>query len=210
MKKLLLVLLFPLMLFAVSTENILALSWMNGFCKAHPKKPVCLKRKSGDYSLTHFTLHGLWPVHKNYCSNKPLHLSYRFWKVLEKFMPAAKYGLAKHEWKKHGTCFGTDANTYFLTAIKLNQQFNETMMLQFFRMHMGETVSLKRVRWLFGQVFGKGNIRKFQMICEKGYITEIRINLKGNPVDKNLNYLIDRADEMIGKRQCQMGIIAAP
>jgi len=125
-------------------------------------------------------------------------------------MPAAKYGLAKHEWKKHGTCFGTDAETYFLTAIKFTQQFNETMMLQFFRMHMGQSVSLQRMRWMFGQIFGKGNIRKFQMVCQKGYITEIRIRLKGDPVNGDFYDLINKADELKGVKQCRMGIIAQP
>ena len=125
-------------------------------------------------------------------------------------MPAAKYSLAKHEWKKHGTCFGTDAETYFISAIKFTQQFNETMMLQFFRMHMGQTVTLKRMRWMFGQIFGAGNIRKFQMICKKGYITEIRIKLKGDPINGYFTDLINNADEFKGVKQCQMGIIAAP
>ena len=210
MKKILLALLFPIMLLAVSNENIIAMTWLNGFCKVHPKKPVCLNRKPGDYSLTHFTVHGLWPKHKEYCSNKPLKLSKYFWKILQKYMPGAKYGLAKHEWKKHGTCFGTDPETYFITAIKFTQQFNETPILQFFNMHMGQTVTLQRMRWLFGQVFGKGNIRKFQMICKKGYVTEIRINLKGNPIKEDFYTLINNADELVGKKQCEMGIIAFP
>ena len=209
MKKLLLTLMFPLMLLAVSNDNILALTWLNGFCKANPKKAVCLNRKYGDYSLTHFTLHGLWPK-KRYCGYKPMHLDKNFFKLLVKYMPGAKFGLDRHEWRKHGTCFGTDAKTYFFTAIKFTQQFNETMFLQFFRMHMGHSVSLKRMRWEFGQIFGKNNIRKFQMICKKGYITEIRIKLKGNPIKGYFPDLINNADEFKGVRQCQEGIIATP
>jgi len=210
MKKILLALMFPLMLLAVSNENILALTWMNGYCKANPKKPFCLNRKPSDYSVMHFTLHGLWPKNKNFCSYEPLKLSRRFMKILEKYMPGARYGLAKHEWKKHGTCFGTDPETYFITSIKFTQQFNETMILQFFRMHMGQTVSLKRMRWMFSQTFGAGNSRKFQMLCQNGYITEIRINLKGDPLKDDFADLINNADEMKGVRQCQMGIIANP
>jgi len=211
MKKLLFMLILPAMLLAaVSQQNVLALTWMNGFCKANPKKAACLRRKASDYSLTHFTLHGLWPKNKNYCKYKPMNLSRNFMKILEKFMPGASRGFAKYEWKKHGTCFGTDAQTYFITAIKFTQQFNETMFLQFFRMHMGQTVTLKRLRWIFSQVFGKGNARKFQLVCKKGYITEIRINLKGNPLKEDFQTLIDKAPPMIGVKQCPMGIIAAP
>ena len=210
MKKLLaLLFLLGSLVHALSTENILALSWQNGFCAVNPKNPACLNRKSGDYSLTHFTFHGLWPK-KNYCKYKPMNLNKSVFNVLLKYMPAAKFGLAKHEWRKHGVCFGTDENTYFITGIKLTQQFNETLFREYFVMHMGQSVSLKRLRWIFAQFFGKQNARKFQLVCKKGFITEIRINLKGDPTKKDLQELIDNAKEMIGVKQCQRGIITAP
>ena len=209
MKKLLIALIMlGSMLYAVSTENILALTWQNGFCKVHPRNPECVTRKRGDYSLTHFTIHGLWPK-KKYCRYKKMDLDNQFFKILVKFMPGAKFGLAKHEWKKHGVCFGTDAKTYFITAIKLDQQFNETNIQQFFAMHMGHSVTLARMRWLFGQLFGKKNARKVQMVCKDGFVTEIRIPLKGDPVKKDLYELIDNAKEMHVK-QCQRGVIALP
>ncbi len=203
------------MLYAVSTNNILSLSWENSFCKVHPKNRGCMMRKRGDYSLTHFVLHGLWPKNKRYCHSKyKFHLSKLMWKVLEKYMPAAKYGLAKHEWKKHGTCFGTDAETYFLTAVKLTQQFNETMFLDLVRMHMGQYISLARIRYVFGNFFAPGAGRKIQLKCERKngqvYITEIRIALKGNPVKENLDTLINHAPSMVGVKQCQGGVFALP
>ena len=207
MKRLLFFLLLPLMLFGISTKNILALTWLNGFCKVNSKEKVCSNRKLSDYSSKHFTLHGLWPEKKNYCSTKPMNLSKEFFKILEKYMPAAKFGFAKHEWRKHGTCFGTDAKTYFLTSIKLTEQFNETLIAKYFKKHMGESLSLKNLRSLFSKVFGRKSTRKFQLICKKGYIVEIRINLKGNPIKEDLYTLIDKAYEM-RKRQCQVGIIA--
>ena len=215
MKKFLaLLMLVGSLLYAVSTENILALSWENSFCKVNPNDKACRLRKPGDYSLSHFVLHGLWPKKKNYCSTKyKFHLSPLMWKVLKKYMPAADY-LAKHEWKKHGTCFGTDAETYFLTAIKLTQQFNESQFLSFVRMHMGQYVSLQRIRFVFGGAFGDKNRRKFQLVCKRKdgnlYIIEIRINLKGNPVELGLEELIDKAEPMIGVKQCQGGIFATP
>lgn len=207
MKKLLFFLLLPLMLFGVSTENILALTWLNGFCKVNPKKRVCLYKKPSDYASKHFTLHGLWPQKKNYCSNEPMNLSKELLKILKKYMPAAKFGLVKHEWRKHGTCFGTDAKTYFLTSIKLTEQFNDTLIAKYFKNHMGESLSLQKLRFLFAKAFGRKSTRKFQMICKKGYIVEIRLNLKGNPIKEDLNTLINKANDM-RKRQCQVGIIA--
>ena len=202
MKKLLFFLLLPLMLFGISTENILALTWLNGFCKVNPKKRVCLNKKSFDY----FTLHGLWPKKKNYCSNEHMNLSKEFFKVLEKYMPAAKFGFAKYEWRKHGTCFGSDAKTYLLTSIKLTEQFNETLISEYFKKHMGESLSLQKLRLLFSKAFGRKSTRKFQLICKKGYIVEIRINLKGDPTKEDLYTLINKANDM-KRKQCQVGVI---
>jgi len=209
MKKLLaLLMLLNGFLFALSTDNILALSWENTYCKFHPEKKECKVRDL--YTYTHFTLHGLWPEKKEYCkSSYKFKLSPLMWKVLEKYMPAEKT-LARHEWKKHGTCFGTDANTYFLTAIKLTQQFNETMFVNFFDTHLGSYVSLQRIRYVIGSVFGKRNIRKIQVLCHRGFISEIRIRLKGNAVKKGLYELMDNAKPMIGIKQCQGGVITAP
>jgi ribonuclease T2 len=215
MKKLLVLLtLLSSLLFAVSTENILALSWENSFCKVHPRDRACLMRKPGDYSLSHFVLHGLWPKHKEYCQSRyKFHLSPLLWRVLKKYMPAAPY-LAKHEWRKHGTCFGTDPETYFLTAIKLTQQFNESEFIVFVRTHMGQYVSLQRIRFVFGGVFGDRNRRKFQLVCERKngqvYITEIRLNLKGDPTKLDLDQLINNAPPMIGVKQCPGGVFALP
>jgi len=207
MKKLLAsLLLLGSFLFAVSNENILALSWENTYCKFH-KAPECKTRDR--YTYTHFTLHGLWPKRKNYCNIKyKFNLSSLLKNTLQKYMPSMN--LAKHEWKKHGTCFGSDAETYFLTAIKLTQQFNETNFATFFRQHLGEYVSLARLRFIFGGSFGKRNQRKFQLICKKGHIAEIRVNLKGNPIKDDLNELINNAKPLIGVKQCQGGIITFP
>ncbi len=209
MKKLLAFVLLLSCLFAVSNNNILALSWENTYCKFHPKKEECKIR--APYTYTHFTLHGLWPYKKRYChTNYKFKLSPIMWRVLQKYMPAAKKGLARHEWEKHGSCFETDANTYFLTAVKLTQQFNETMFINFIDTHMGNYVSLKRIRYVIGSVFGKRNIRKVQILCHKGFISEIRIHLEGNPVKKDLFELIDNAKPLVGVKQCQGGIITAP
>ena len=207
MKKLLALLLFlGSFLYAVSTENILALSWENTYCKFH-KSSEC--RKRDPYTYTHFTLHGLWPKRKNYChTNYKFDLSPILKKVLVKYMPS--FSLARHEWRKHGTCFGSDSETYFITAIKLTQQFNESNFVQFFQTHMGEYVSLQRLRFLFGGSFGDRNKRKFQLLCNGKYIAEIRINLKGNPIKEDLNELINKAKAMLGVRQCQGGIISLP
>jgi len=48
------------------------------------------------------------------------------------------------------------------------------------------------------------------MVCKNGYITEIRINLKGDPLKEDFYNLVNKADEMKGVKQCQRGVIAFP
>ena len=208
MKKLFaLLLLFITSLFAVSKDNILALSWENSYCELHPRAKECKIRDP--YTYTHFTLHGLWPNKKRYCKSQyNFKLSPLLKRVLKKYMPSEK--LARHEWIKHGVCFGTDPETYFLTAIKLTQQFNETQFINFFNTHMGSFVTLQRIRFVLGSIFGQKNIRKFQVVCQKGFITEIRIHLEGDPIKKDLFDLINAAKPLVGVKQCKGGIIALP
>ena len=207
MKKLLLLLMASL-LFAVSKDNILALTWENSWCVINPKDYKCRTRTIRDYSLTHFLLHGLWPKNKNYCKRKKFNPDKTIIYGIKRFMPSVK--LAKHEWEKHGTCFGTDQQTYFLTAFKLTQQFNESQFLTFVRMHRGQWVSLERIRYVFGGAFGDRNKRKFQLVCKKKggefYITEIRLNLKGDPTKLGLQELLDNAKPFVGVKQCRGGI----
>jgi ribonuclease T2 len=232
MKRLLLFLLGLIgLLWGVATDNILALNWHNGYCALHPRAKDCALQFGNDWSSTHFTLHGLWPQNGNYCSNQPLQLSPGLLKLLRQYMPGVVDGLHIHEWRKHGTCFGTDAQTYFFTAIKLTRQFNSrqeltptgmvigitpTPIQRYFATHMGQYVTLQQVRWLFKKSFGNRNGRKFQLVCQKkgrfgvNYITEIRVRLKGNPVTHSLQELIDEAPPMVGVRQCPGGIIAPP
>jgi len=212
----------------VSTKNILALEWHNSYCNLHPRSRECVIQFFDDWSSNHFTLHGLWPQKGNYCSRQPLRLSHQLVEILKKYMPGVVEGLHYHEWQKHGTCFGTDPETYFKTAINLTYQFNyqpvqkgrkiewrATPIQRYFATHQGQYVTFNQVRWLFKKSFGKRNGRKFQLVCKRGklgtnYITEIRVFLKGDPTRESLQQLIDHASPVVGRRQCQRGLIAPP
>jgi len=207
MKKLIFLLLASL-LFAVSKDNILALTWENSYCVIHPKDYKCRTRSIRDYSISHFLLHGLWPKGKNYCKREKFKPDRITLYGIKRFMPSIK--LAKHEWEKHGTCFETDQRTYFITAFKLAQQFNESGFLTFVRTHLGQYVSLDRIRFVFGAVFGDRNKRKFQLICKRKhgqiFITEIRLNLKGDPTKLGLTELLNNAKPLVGVKQCKGGV----
>ncbi|MEO1941381.1 MAG: hypothetical protein ABGW77_00645, partial [Campylobacterales bacterium] len=205
------------LLHGVATKNILALEWHNSFCALHPRTKECALQFFDDWASTHFTLHGLWPQNRTYCSRTPLRLSSGLLQLLRQYMPGVLEGLHYHEWQKHGTCFGTDPQTYFLTAVRLTREFNQqeryspnrvligvvpTPIQRYFANHIGQYLTLSQIRWLFKKSFGLGNGRKFQLVCEKGrlgtnYITEIRVYLTGDPTRLPLQQLIDNAPEVV-------------
>ena len=199
MKKIFL-LLFPLFLLAKESA-ILALSWMNSYCAIN-KTYEC--RHRSEFSYNNFTIHGLWPKKMN-CSYSKLNLDRKFLKELQVYMPS-KY-LIKHEWKKHGSCFSKDPKEYFLTSIRLTKEFDDSLVNRFFYNNKGKRVTLQQVRYVFAKAFGKRNVRKFQLVCKNGYITEIRLKLYGDIKDDSLYDLLDEAYNL-HRKQCQGGIIA--
>jgi ribonuclease T2 len=166
----------------VSTDNLLAISWQNAFCQTHQNKRECRNVSPTSYSASHFTLHGLWPQPRNKVNCKgerKVWLDKELYNDLLKIMPAAKSGLHKHEWKKHGTCYGKKADEYFKDSISLIEKINNSEVQKLFAKNTGKTLTKKQIMQSFDKSFGKGAGRKVKMICNKGLITELQINLKG-------------------------------
>ena len=182
-----------------SKQNLLALSWHNAFCETHRYKKEC---KRGIGSLlrsardeTQFVLHGLWPQpRKNvYCnvSKKNIALDKKKrWrdlpslgldKELEKKLSVAMPGFAsalhRHEWIKHGTCYGSDVNTYYAKSISLLEQFNHSSLAAFFKVSQGKRVTLTQIKKIAQKEFGKGTSKSIAIQCKKGLITEIWLQL---------------------------------
>ncbi len=166
----------------ISTDNLLAISWQNAFCQTHQNKRECRNVKPSHYSASHFTLHGLWPQprSKQNCKGKrKVFLDKELYHQLLEVMPAAKSGLQHHEWKKHGTCYGKDQEGYFKDAIYLIKKINNSAVRELFNKNIGKTLTKEQVSRAFDKAFGKGSGRKVKMMCSKGLITELQINLKG-------------------------------
>lgn len=182
-----------------SKQNLLALSWHNAFCETHRYKKEC-KRGLGSLirSKPHeksFVLHGLWPQprHNVYCNvssadkakdkNKKWHtlanlgLSHSTKKALSAVMPGLRSNLHKHEWIKHGTCYGTDANTYYSDAIGLVNQVNDSALGEFFAQNIGKKITLKQVQRIADKSFGKGAGNRIALQCRGGLVTELWLHL---------------------------------
>jgi ribonuclease T2 len=69
-------------------------------------------------------LHGLWPefdapgAYPTNCGARNPQLSHRVRERLGPVMPGMDVDLHIHEWRKHGTCTGLDADTYFGESIR--------------------------------------------------------------------------------------------
>jgi len=176
-------------------QNLLAISWQNAFCQTHQYKKECRNMTKEDFGAFHFVLHGLWPQPRNnlYCNIdkkqigmdknrqwnrlKKLNLSKEIREKLKKYMPGYESNLHLHEWVKHGSCYGTDANKYFADAINLLEQINNSKVRDFFVKHIGDEVTIKQIRKVFDEEFGKGAGEHVVMNCKDGLITELWLYL---------------------------------
>ncbi|MEE9445203.1 MAG: ribonuclease T2 [Cocleimonas sp.] len=204
---------------------LLALTWQPSFCETHGSKKECRTQTTNRYDATHWSLHGLWPQPRNnaYCGvsrtdkgidrNKrwhllePLKLSQKTATELAFVMPAVASNLQRHEWIKHGTCYGTDADTYYADSIYLTKQINDSIVGKLFNKGVGKHVTLKQVRQHFDKAFGQGTGGKVDMRCDrKGRVSELWINLKGkvNP-EGNISELLK--DALRAGSTCKAGLI---
>ena len=206
---------------STSKQNLLALSWQNAFCQTHQYKRECKSMNIKDFGATHFVLHGLWPQPRNnqYCNvskkeigkdkNKQwnklndLDLNSTVRKELSSLMPGYSSNLHKHEWVKHGTCYGTDANSYYYNAMALLTQVNESTLQKYFKLNIGKQVRLKEIRQVIDKTFGKGTGEHVTMNCNKGLITELWFHI-GND-GSNLKTLLLKGKTP--KSRCHKGRI---
>jgi ribonuclease T2 len=184
-----------------SKQNLLAISWQNAFCQTHQYKKECKSMKRGDFASSHFVLHGLWPQPRNnqYCNidkkqigmdkNKQwnrlnrLDLTPKVREDLKKYMTGYSSNLHLHEWVKHGSCYGMDANKYYKDAINLLTQVNNSKVRTYFVKHIGQTIKLKDIRKIFDSEFGNGAGEHVTMNCNRGLITELWLHI-GSQSDK--------------------------
>lgn len=95
---------------------VLALSWSPTYCEAQgaraASEPQCGRARP--YA---FVVHGLWPQYERgfpeSCQRPAPYISNALISSVLDIMPSKR--LVIHEWKKHGTCSGLDAQGYFNT-----------------------------------------------------------------------------------------------
>ena len=114
---------------------LLSLSVAPSFCALTPAnaaKRECRTLTADDVRQTPLTIHGLWPNRARLSTNRqpqdcdgpPFELSRGVQAELRRYMPAGP-GLARYEWRKHGTCSGMSADSYFGAETRLARAANE-------------------------------------------------------------------------------------
>jgi ribonuclease T2 len=92
---------------------VLALSWSSGFCEVEgdQKNREQCARGTG----LGFTVHGLWPQNErgypSDCGPAGRSPSRAAMDIAKDVIPSE--GLARHQWRKHGTCSGSSPTDYF-------------------------------------------------------------------------------------------------
>jgi len=178
-------------------DNVLAASWQPAFCEMGRRIAECRSQGPSRFDASHFALHGLWPGPREnvYCGVSgwdqaideagdwdrlpPVRLSGRRWAELEEVMPGTRSQLDRHEWIKHGTCYGATPEEYFGDALQLMEELNASPVRELFALRIGDRISLGEIRAAFDEAFGAGAGDAADMACEDGLIIELRIHLRG-------------------------------
>lgn len=183
------------------TQYILAVNWQPAFCELSPRKAECRSQRAHSFEATNFTLHGLWPQPRRneYCNVPPgeryasedgrwrdlpqFDLSIALRRDLDEVMPGSQSGLDRHEWTKHGTCYGTDARTYYADALDLMLALNTSDVAKLFADNIGKRITLAQIRDAFDASFGPGAGQRVSISCaadgNRTIITELTIGLTG-------------------------------
>lgn len=109
---------------------VLALSWSPSFCALEGREKG---REQCDGPAKGFVLHGLWPQYDrgfpSNCDHPVRNAPFAVMQQIRGLFP--EEGLARHQWRKHGTCSGQTPAGYFaevkraVEKVKIPDSFNE-------------------------------------------------------------------------------------
>ena len=189
-------------------EYVLALSWQPAFCETRPGKTECKAQTAAGFDATHFTLHGLWPQPNGnfYCqvaaadkaNDSPAHwqdlppveLDPNTRSELDRVMPGTASDLERHEWIKHGTCYGKSQQAYFSDALNLMRALNASPVRDLFTRNIGRDLTSDQIRGAFDNAFGSGAGARVRVSClsdpssGRRLIGELTLGLTG-PIGPN-------------------------
>lgn len=210
---------------------VLAVSWQPGFCETKPEKPECASMTSDRFDATHFSLHGLWPQPRSnvYCNVSPGQIALdkdRRWNdlntleltpetrvSLDVVMPGTVSGLHRHEWVKHGSCYGDGTpEKYFRDSLALIEALNASDVQDLFEGHIGQDIQTATISDAFSAAFGLEAGERVKFICKQDQsrtlITEMQLQLHGTISENpDMGELLSAGSRV--SRGCSVGVIDA-
>ena len=178
---------------------VLALTWEPAFCQFEDHRPPECADLSG-FAAARPVLHGLWPEGGSYCgvdeetrgtdaaraweALPPLALSPEVAARLDEAMPGRRSHLDRHEWIKHGTCSGLDAEAYYRLSLDLVARMAETEAAALIAANVGKTITYRQLCDALRADFGEAGVRGVRVNQRKEnrryYLTEMHIRLRGD------------------------------
>lgn len=164
-------------------QYILAVSWQSAFCETKPRKPECQTQTPDRFDGSNFTLHGLWPQPNGnfYCNVSTadkandrggswdrlpaVNLGTAMRRELDRVMPGTASYLERHEWTKHGTCYGKDQQRYFADALDYVRAFNASPVRELFSQSIGTELNSSEILAAFDKAFGAGAGERVRITC---------------------------------------------
>ena len=171
-----------------------------------PGKAECAAETAQSPESKQLSLHGLWPEPKGkyYCiadAEQKARLaeldSQGNWNKLPDpglsaasrarlaaVMPGTQSMLERHEWIKHGTCFGTSPDAYFGRAADLLEQVNASAVGRLVSTNIGKPVKSAQILAAFDQAFGDGSSAAIVVNCKivggTSEVSEIDVYMSGD------------------------------
>jgi ribonuclease T2 len=178
---------------------VLSLSWSPSYCDlrgpdADPEQ--CAGKPLG------FIAHGLWPQYERgypeSCgAGEPGEVPREVLRQIHDVMPSD--GLARHQWRKHGTCSGLSQSAYFDT---LWHAFVKVRIPAVFRqVQQARNISPKQIESMFLSANPAMKSDGLAVVCGRGNLSEVRICLT-----KELAYRSCREVDAQSCRAAQIGL----
>ena len=154
---------------------VLSLSWSPGFCATGGAEKAREQCQAG--MGLGFVVHGLWPQFErgfpSDCDGAGRPISRTALEAAKGLFPSE--GLARYEWRKHGSCSGRSPQDYFADVRAARDLV--TIPPEFQRLKQEEDVAPAEILRSFGKANPRLRAGMAAVTCSRGYLQEVRVCL---------------------------------
>jgi ribonuclease T2 len=176
---------------------VLALSWSPGFCTATGDSRGSAQCQAG--RKLGFVVHGLWPQYEHgYPSNCAGGRNAPRYAIEEAERVYPDSGLARHEWRTHGTCSGLSPTAYFAAVREARAKV--TIPDPLANLAQDGQTTPQNIERAFTAVNAGLRPDAMSVVCRRGALQEVRICM-----DRDLRGF--RACPEVDQQACRFGPI---